>query len=42
MTPAAIETQPPSVPLNTKTAPSAIKKSAAAPMIGHGIGAGTA
>ena len=42
ITPAAIDTQPPARSLNTNTAPSAIRKSAVAPMIGHGIGAGTA
>ena len=41
MKPAAIETQPPRAPLNTNTAPSAIMKSDAEPMIGHGIGCGT-
>src|SRR2546423_4229221 len=42
MKPAAIDTQPPERPLNTKIAPSAIRNSASAPMIGQGIGAGTA
>ena len=42
MNPAAIDTQPPARPLNTNTAPSAMRKSALAPMIGQGMGAGTA
>src|SRR6185436_9834867 len=40
--PMVIETQPPIRPSKTNTAPSAIRKSAPAPMIGQGIGAGTA
>jgi hypothetical protein len=40
--PAPIDAQPPSMPLKTNTAPSAIRNSDVEPMIGQGIGAGTA
>jgi hypothetical protein len=42
MKPAAMPTQPGRMPLNTKTAPSAIMNSDAEPMIGQAIGCGTA
>ena len=41
MKPSAIEIHPPPEPLNTKVAPTAMRNSAADPMIGHGIGCGT-
>src|SRR5579862_2583187 len=42
MTPPAIATQPPLETFMTNTAPSAMQNSAVEPMIGHGIGWGTA
>ncbi len=42
MKPKAIETQPPLPSLNTNTAPSAMQNSEIEPMIGQGIGCGTA
>ena len=41
MKPAAIPTQPARMPLNTNTAPSAMRKSDIDPMIGQAIGSGT-
>jgi hypothetical protein len=42
MKPAAIDTQPPPCPLIANTVPSAMQNSAIRPMMGQGMGCGTA